>query len=44
MLKEEVDEEDITSIISRWTGIPVGRLMEGESEKLVSMEKDLKKG
>ena len=42
MLKEEVDEEDITSIISRWTGIPVGRLMEGESEKLVSMEKKLK--
>ena len=42
MLKEEVDEEDITSIISRWTGIPVGRLMEGESEKLVNMENKLK--
>jgi len=42
MLKEEVGEEDITQIISKWTGIPVGRLMEGESEKLVRMEKNLK--
>ncbi len=42
MLKEEVGEEDITHIISKWTGIPVGRLMEGESEKLVRMEKKLK--
>jgi ATP-dependent Clp protease ATP-binding subunit ClpB len=30
MLKEEVDEEDIAEIVSKWTGIPVGRLMEGE--------------
>jgi len=43
MLKEEVDEEDITEIISKWTGIPVGRLMEGEVEKLVKMEDTLKK-
>jgi len=42
MLKEEVGEEDITQIISKWTGIPVGRLMEGESEKLVRIEKMLK--
>ncbi|MEA1939049.1 MAG: ATP-dependent chaperone ClpB [Candidatus Caldatribacteriota bacterium] len=42
MLKEEVDEEDVTEIISKWTGIPVGRLMEGESEKLVRIEKVLK--
>ncbi len=42
MLKEEVDEEDITEIISKWTGIPVGRLMEGEANKLVRMEEELK--
>jgi ATP-dependent Clp protease ATP-binding subunit ClpB len=38
MLKEEVDEEDIAEIVSKWTGIPVSRLMEGEKEKLVHME------
>ncbi|GAB4116587.1 MAG: ATP-dependent chaperone ClpB [Candidatus Caldatribacteriota bacterium] len=42
MLKEEVDEEDIAEIVSKWTGIPVGRLMEGEAEKLVKMEEELK--
>ncbi len=42
MLKEEVDEEDIAEIISKWTGIPVGRLMEGEVNKLVRMEEELK--
>ncbi|MBU1043112.1 MAG: ATP-dependent chaperone ClpB [Candidatus Omnitrophica bacterium] len=42
MLKEEVDEEDIAQIISKWTGIPVSRLLEGEIEKLVSMEQRLK--
>ena len=42
MLKEEVDEEDITEIISKWTGIPVGRLLEGEANKLVRMEEELK--
>jgi len=42
MLKEEVDEEDITEIVSKWTGIPVGRLMEGEANKLVRMEEELK--
>jgi len=38
MLKEEVDEEDIAKLVSKWTGIPVGRLLEGEAEKLVHME------
>jgi ATP-dependent Clp protease ATP-binding subunit ClpB len=38
MLKEEVDEEDIAEIVSKWTGIPVSRLMEGEMAKLVRME------
>ncbi|MCG2712249.1 MAG: AAA family ATPase, partial [Candidatus Omnitrophica bacterium] len=42
MLKEEVDEEDIAQIVSKWTGIPVSRLLEGEVEKLISMEKRLK--
>ncbi len=38
MLKEEVDDEDIAEVISRWTGIPVSRMLEGEREKLVHME------
>ncbi|MGD9211128.1 MAG: ATP-dependent chaperone ClpB [Desulfobacteraceae bacterium] len=38
MLKEEVDSEDIAEVISRWTGIPVSRMLEGEREKLVYME------
>ncbi len=38
MLKEEVDEEDVAEIVSRWTGVPVSRLMEGEMSKLVRME------
>ncbi len=42
MLKEEVDEEDIAEVVSKWTGIPVTRLMEGELEKLVHMEERLK--
>jgi ATP-dependent Clp protease ATP-binding subunit ClpB len=41
MLKEEVDEEDIAEVVSRWTGIPVSRLMEGEMQKLVHMEDHL---
>ncbi|UCF89603.1 MAG: ATP-dependent chaperone ClpB, partial [bacterium] len=41
MLKEEVDSEDIAFIVSRWTGIPVSRLLEGEMEKLVHMEERL---
>ena len=42
MLKEEVDEEDIAKLVSKWTGIPVGRLLEGESQKLVHMEERLR--
>jgi ATP-dependent Clp protease ATP-binding subunit ClpB len=42
MLKEEVGEEEIAKIISKWTGIPVGRLLEGEIEKLVHMEERLR--
>jgi len=38
MLKEEVDAEDIAEVISRWTGIPVSKMLEGEREKLVHME------
>ena len=38
MLKEEVDEEDVAEVVSRWTGVPVTRLMEGELAKLVRME------
>ncbi|GAC1622779.1 MAG: ATP-dependent chaperone ClpB [Candidatus Acidiferrum sp.] len=38
MLKEEVDEEDIAKLVSKWTGIPAGRLLEGEAQKLVQME------
>src|SRR5713101_221256 len=42
MLKEEVDEEDIAKIVSKWTSIPVGRLLEGEAQKLVHMEERLR--
>jgi ATP-dependent Clp protease ATP-binding subunit ClpB len=42
ILKEEVDEEDIAKLVSKWTGIPVGRLLEGEAQKLVHMEKRLR--
>jgi ATP-dependent Clp protease ATP-binding subunit ClpB len=38
MLKEEVDEEDIARIVSKWTGIPVSKMLEGEVKKLVTME------
>ncbi len=38
MLKEEVDEEDVAEVVSKWTGIPVSKLMEGEVEKLIHME------
>ena len=42
MLKEEVDDEDIAEVLSRWTGIPVSKMLEGEREKLVHMEDRLK--
>ncbi len=41
LLKEEVDEEDIAEIVSRWTGIPVSRLMEGEKAKLLKLDEHL---
>lgn len=41
MLKEEVDEEDIAEVVGKWTGIPVTRLVEGETAKLIHMEKRL---
>ena len=41
MLKEEVDEEDVAEVVSKWTGIPVAKLMEGEVQKLVRMEEGL---
>jgi ATP-dependent Clp protease ATP-binding subunit ClpB len=40
-LKEEVDADDIAEVVARWTGIPVSRLLEGETEKLVNMEQRL---
>ncbi len=43
MLKEEVDVEDIAEVISRWTGIPVSKMLEGEKEKLVYMEEEISK-
>ncbi len=41
MVKEEVDEDDIAAVVGRWTGIPLDRLLEGETEKLVHMEERL---
>jgi ATP-dependent Clp protease ATP-binding subunit ClpB len=42
MLKEEVDEEDIAGIVSKWTGIPVSKMLEGEVKKLINMEDRLR--
>ena len=42
MLKEEVDEEDVAAIVSKWTGIPVAKMLEGEMQKLVQMEDRLR--
>jgi ATP-dependent Clp protease ATP-binding subunit ClpB len=41
LVKEEVDEEDIAEVVSRWTGIPVSKLMEGEMQKLLRLEDEL---
>jgi len=41
LLKEEVDEEDIAAVVSRWTGIPVSRLLEGEMQKLLHLDEEL---
>jgi len=42
MLKEEVDEEDVAEVVSKWTGIPVSKMLEGEVEKLIRMEDRLR--
>src|SRR5262249_48145027 len=42
MLKEEVDEEDVARIVSKWTGIPVSKMLEGEVKKLINMEDRLR--
>jgi ATP-dependent Clp protease ATP-binding subunit ClpB len=43
LLKEEVDEEDIAQVVSRWTGVPVSKLLEGEMKKLLGLEEELHK-
>ena len=43
MLKEEVDDEDVAAVISRWTGIPIRKMLEGEMERLVKMEERIQK-
>ncbi len=43
MLKEEVDEEDVAEVVSRWTGIPVSRMLEGDVERLIKMEDNLRR-
>ncbi len=42
-LKEEVDEEDVAEVVARWTGVPVSKMLEGEMQKLVAMEENLRK-
>src|SRR5437588_531415 len=41
LIKEEVDEEDIAEVVSRWTGVPVSKLLEGEMQKLLHLEEEL---
>jgi ATP-dependent Clp protease ATP-binding subunit ClpB len=41
-LKEEVDEEDVAEVVARWTGIPVSKMLQGEMQKLLSMEENLR--
>jgi ATP-dependent Clp protease ATP-binding subunit ClpB len=43
LIKEEVDEEDIADVVSRWTGIPITKLLEGEVQKLLHLEEELHK-
>ena len=43
LLKEEVDEEDIAQVVSRWTGIPLSKLLEGEIQKLLHLPEELHK-
>src|SRR3954447_13061642 len=44
LVKEEVDEQDVADVVSRWTGIPASRMMQGEIEKLIQMEDRLREG
>ena len=41
-LKEEVDEEDVAQVVAKWTGVPVSKMLEGEMQKLVTMEERLR--
>lgn len=41
MIKEEVDAEDIADVVSRWTGIPVSKMLQSEKEKLLNLEEEL---
>jgi len=43
LIKEEVDEQDIAAVVSRWTGVPVSRLLEGETKKLLHLDEELHK-
>src|SRR5687767_9987245 len=43
MLKEEVDAEDVAEVVAKWTGIPVSKLMQGEVEKLLKIEDELRR-
>ena len=43
MLKEEVDEEDVAQVVAKWTGVPVSKMLEGEMQKLVTMEEGLRR-
>ncbi len=43
MLKEEVDEEDISEVVSKWSGVPVSRMLESEIQKLIKMDENLRK-
>jgi ATP-dependent Clp protease ATP-binding subunit ClpB len=42
-LKEEVDEEDVAQVVAKWTGVPVSKMLEGEMQKLISMEENLRR-
>src|SRR5205814_3200652 len=42
-LKEEVDEEDVAEIVAKWTGVPVSKMLQGEMQKLIAMEDNLRK-
>ncbi len=43
MLKEEVDEEDVAEVVAKWTGVPISKMLEGEMQKLVKMEDNLRR-